>query len=68
MSVWETGQAGFSTIVGKNIARGKNSKLQAIDLLIRSMDQIETLGIVRVPRGLPLARSSVSKTQSIKRN
>jgi hypothetical protein len=68
MSVWETGQAGFATIVGKNIAHGKNSKLQAIDLPIRSMDQSETLGIVRVPRGLPLARSSVPKTQSIKRN
>jgi hypothetical protein len=32
------------------------------------MDQSETLGIVGVPRGLPLARSSVPKTYSIKRN
>jgi hypothetical protein len=54
--------------VGKNSTRGKNSNLQAIDLLIRSMDQSETLGIVGVPRGLPLARSSVPKTYSIKRN
>jgi hypothetical protein len=30
--------------VGKNSARGKNSKLQAIDLLIRYTDQSETLG------------------------
>jgi hypothetical protein len=54
--------------VGKNTARGKNSNLPPIDLPIRSMDQSETLGIVRVPRGLPLARSSVPKTYSIKRN
>jgi hypothetical protein len=32
------------------------------------MDQSETLGIVGAPRGLPLARSSVPKTYSIKRN
>jgi hypothetical protein len=55
-------------IVGKNTAREKNSKLQAIDLPIRSTDQSETLGIVGAPRGLPLARSSVPKTHSIKRN
>jgi hypothetical protein len=54
--------------VGKNSTRGKNSNLQAIDLPIRSTDQSETLGIVGVPRGLPLARSSVPKTYSIKRN
>jgi hypothetical protein len=54
--------------VGKNSPRGKNSNLQAIDLPIRSTDQSETLGIVGVPRGLPLARSSVPKTHSIKRN
>jgi hypothetical protein len=54
--------------VGKNSTRGKNSNLQAIDLPIRSTDQSETLGIVGVPRGLPLARSSVPKTHSIKRN
>jgi hypothetical protein len=54
--------------VGKNIARGKNSKLPRIDLPIRSTDQSDTLGIVGVPRGLPLARSSVPKTHSIKRN
>jgi hypothetical protein len=55
-------------IVGKNTARETNSKLQAIDLPIRSTDQSETLGIVGVPHGLPLARSSVPKTHSIKRN
>jgi hypothetical protein len=54
--------------VGKNSTCGKNSNLQSIDLLIRSTDQSETLGIVGVPRGLPLARSSVPKTHSIKRN
>jgi hypothetical protein len=32
------------------------------------MDQSETLGIVGVPPGLPLARSSVPKTYSNKRN
>jgi hypothetical protein len=47
----------FSWTVGKNTARGKNFG-----------DQSETLGIVGVPRGLPLARSSVPKTHSIKRN
>jgi hypothetical protein len=54
--------------VGKNTARGKNSNLPPIDLQIRSTDQRETLGIVGVPRGLPLARSSIPKTHSIKRN
>jgi hypothetical protein len=54
--------------VGKNTARRKNSKLQEIDLPIRSTDHSETLGIVGAPRGLHLARSSVSKTHSIKRN
>jgi hypothetical protein len=39
----------------------KNSKPQVIDLLIRSTDQSETLGIVGEPHGLPLARSSVPK-------
>jgi hypothetical protein len=58
----------FAWTVGKNIARRKNSTLPPIDLPIRSMDQSETLGIVGVPRGLPLARSSVPKTHSIKRN
>jgi hypothetical protein len=54
--------------VGKNSTRGKNSNLQPIDLPIRSTDQSETLGIVGVPCGLPLARSLVPKTHSIKRN
>jgi hypothetical protein len=54
--------------VGKNTARGKNSNLPPIDLPIHSTDQSETLGIVGVPRGLPLARSLVPKTHSIKRN
>jgi hypothetical protein len=35
---------------------------------IHSIDQSETLGIDGVPRGLPLARSSVPKTHSIKKN
>jgi hypothetical protein len=50
--------------VGKNSTRGKNLNLPPIDLSIRSMDQSETLGIVGVPLGLPLARSSLPKTQS----
>jgi hypothetical protein len=54
--------------VGKNTARGKNSNLPPIDHPIHSTDQSETLGIVGVPRGLPLATSSAPKTQSIKRN
>jgi hypothetical protein len=54
--------------VGKNSTRGKNSNLPPIDLPIRSTDQSETLGIDGVLRGLPLARSSVPKTHSIKRN
>jgi hypothetical protein len=54
--------------VGKNTTRGKNSTLPPINLPIRSTDQSETLGIVGVPRGLPLARRSVPKTHSIKRN
>jgi hypothetical protein len=54
--------------IGKNSTRGKNSNLSPIDLLIRSTDQSETLGIVGVHHGLPLARSSVPKTHSIKRN
>jgi hypothetical protein len=58
----------FAWTVGQNTARGKNSTLPPIDLPIRSTDQNETLGIVGVPRGLPLARSSVPKTHSIKRN
>jgi hypothetical protein len=58
----------FAWTVGKNTARGKNSTLPAIDLPIRSTDQSETLGIDGVPRGLPLARSSIPKTYSIKRN
>jgi hypothetical protein len=58
----------FAWTVGKNTARGKNSTLPTIDLPIHSTDQSETLGIVGVPRGLPLARSSVPKTHSIKRN
>jgi hypothetical protein len=66
--VWETGQAGFAWTVGKNTTRGKNSKLQVIDLPIRSTDQGETLGIVGVPCGRPLAGSPVPKTHSIKRN
>jgi hypothetical protein len=66
--VWETGQTGFAWAAEKNIARGKNPTHQAIDLPIRSMDQSETLGTVGVPRGLPLSKSSVPKTHSIKRN
>jgi hypothetical protein len=58
----------FAWTIGKNTARGKNSTLPLIDLPIRSTDQSETLGIDGVPRGLPLARSPVSKTYSIKRN
>jgi hypothetical protein len=58
----------FAWTVGKNTARGKNLTLPPIDLPIRSTDQSETLGIDGVPRGLPLARSSVPKTHSIKRN
>jgi hypothetical protein len=58
----------FAWTVGKNTARGKNSTQPPIDLPIRSTDQSETLGIEGVPRGLPLARSSVPKTHSIKRN
>jgi hypothetical protein len=54
--------------VGKNSTRGRNSKLPPIDLPIRCTDQSETLGIDGVPRGLPLVRSSVPKTHSIKRN
>jgi hypothetical protein len=71
----ETGQTGlgpvrpvFAWTVGKNTAHGKNSTLPPIDLPIRSTDQSETLGIIGIPRGLPLARSSVPKTHSIKRN
>jgi hypothetical protein len=62
------GKPVFAWTVGKNTARGKNSTLPPIDLPIRSTDQSETLGIVGVPRGLPLARSSVPETHSIKRN
>jgi hypothetical protein len=58
----------FAWIVGKNIVHGKNSTLPPIDLPIRSTNQSETLGIVVVPRGLPLARISVPKTHSIKKN
>jgi hypothetical protein len=58
----------FAWTVGKNTTRGKNSKHPPIDLLIRSTDQSETLGTDGVPRGLPLARSLVPKTHSIKRN
>jgi hypothetical protein len=54
--------------VRKNSTCGKNSNLPPIDLPICSTDQSETLGIVGVSRGLPLARSSVPKTHSIKRN
>jgi hypothetical protein len=55
-------------IIGKNSTRRKNSSLLPIKLPICSTDQSETLGIVGVPRGLPLARSTVPKTHSIKRN
>jgi hypothetical protein len=54
--------------VGKNTTHGRNSNLLPIDLPIRSTNQSETLGIVGVPHGLPLARSSVPKNHSIKRN
>jgi hypothetical protein len=43
-------------------------KTQPFHQSIRSTDQSETLGIDGVPRGLPMARSSVHKTQSIKRS
>jgi hypothetical protein len=66
--VWETGQACFAWAVEKNSARGKNPTFTSIDLPIRSTDSSETLGIAGVPRGLPLARSSVPKTYLIKRN
>jgi hypothetical protein len=46
----------------------ENSNLPPIDFQIRSTDQSETLGIDGVPRGIPLARSLVPKTHSIKRN
>jgi hypothetical protein len=58
----------FAWTVGKNTARGKSSTLLPNDLPIRSTDQIETLGMDGVPRGLPLARSSIPETHSIKRN
>jgi hypothetical protein len=58
----------FAWAIGKNTARGKNSTLPPIDIPIRSTDQGETMGIVQVPRGLALARSSVPKTLLIKRN
>jgi hypothetical protein len=58
----------FAWTVGKNTACGKNSTHPPIDLSIRSTGQSETLGIDGVPRGLPLARSSVPKTHSLKRN
>jgi hypothetical protein len=58
----------FSWNIGKNTTRGKNSTHPPIDLPIRSTDLSETLGIDGVPRGLPLAKSSVPKTHSIKRN
>jgi hypothetical protein len=58
----------FAWTVGKNTAHGKNSTLPPIDLPISSTDQSETLGIVGVPRGLPLARISVPKTHSTKRS
>jgi hypothetical protein len=58
----------YAWTVGKNTARGRNSTRPPIDLPSHSTDQSETLGIDGVPRGLPLARSSVPKTQSIKRD
>jgi hypothetical protein len=58
----------FAWTFGKNTSRGRNSTHPPIDLPIHSTDQSETLGIDGAPRGLPLARSSVPKTHSIKRN
>jgi hypothetical protein len=58
----------FAWTVGKNTARRENSTHPPINVPIRSTDQSETLGIDEAPRGLPLARSSVPKTHSIKRN
>jgi hypothetical protein len=58
----------FAWTVGKNTARGENSTHPPINLPIRSTDQSETLGIDGVPHRLPLAKSSVPKTHSIKRN
>jgi hypothetical protein len=66
--VWETGQTGFFLDSREEHSPRENSTLSPIDLSIRSTDQSETLGIVGVPCGLPLARSSVPKTHSIKRN
>jgi hypothetical protein len=66
--VWETGQAGFGLDSREEHGPRENSNLPPIDLPIRSTDQSETLGIVGVPRGLPLAGGSVPKTHSIKRN
>jgi hypothetical protein len=63
-SVWETGQASFAKAVGKNLARGKNLTFTSIDLLNRSTDLCETLGIAGVPHGLPLATSLVPKNLS----
>jgi hypothetical protein len=64
----ETGQAGFCLDRREEYGPRENSTHPPIDLPIRSTDQSETLGIDGVPRGLPLARSSVPKTHRIKRN
>jgi hypothetical protein len=66
--VWETGQTGFCLDSREEHSPRENSTLPPIDLPIRSTDQSETLGIDGIPRGLPLARSSVPETHSIKRN
>jgi hypothetical protein len=66
--VWETGRAGFGLDSREEHSPRENSYLPPIDLPIRSTYQSETLGIVGIPRGLPLAKSSVPKTHSINRN
>jgi hypothetical protein len=65
---WKPVRPVFGWTVGKNTACGKNSTHPPVDLPIRSRDQSETLGIDGAPHGLPLARSSVPKTHSIKKN
>jgi hypothetical protein len=66
--VWETGETGSGLDSREELNPRDNSNLPPIDFPIHSTDQSETLGIVGVPCGLPLARSSVPETHSIKRN
>jgi hypothetical protein len=66
--VWETGQAGFCLDSREEHSPREKLNTSSNRSPIRSMDQSESLGIDGAPRGLPLARSSVPKTHSIKRN